>query len=76
MPVELPDLTPVDFHAREHVNSVVDKVEVDTTDVVMECIPDASKRFNNPTVCTIPHSILKWARLSCQAEGGRFENLL
>jgi len=76
LPAELPDLTPVDFHARKHVNSVVDEVEVDTTDVVMRCISDASRRFNNPKVCTIPHSILKRARLSCQAEVGHFENLL
>jgi hypothetical protein len=58
----LPDLTPVDFHVREHVNSVVDEVKVDTTDVVMECISDDSRRLNVPAVCTIPHSILKRAR--------------
>jgi hypothetical protein len=76
LPVEIPDLTPVDFHAREHVNSVVNEVEVDTTDVVMECIPEASRRFNIPTVCTILHSNLNRARLKCQAEVGHFENLL
>jgi hypothetical protein len=74
--VELPDLTPVDFHARKHVNSMVDEDKVDTTDVVMECIPDDSRRLNIPTVCTTPHSILKGARLSSQAETGHFENLL
>jgi hypothetical protein len=72
----LPDLTPVDFHAREHVNSVTGEVKVDTTDVVMECLPEASRRLNIPTVCTILHSILKWARLCSQTEVGHFENLL
>jgi hypothetical protein len=76
LPVELPDLTPVDFHAREHMNSVVYGVKVDMTDVVMECIPDASRRLNIPTVYIIPHSILKMARLCSQAEVGHFENLL
>jgi len=76
LPAELPDLTPVDFHAREHVNSVVDGVKVDTTDAVMDCIPDASRHLNIPTVYIIPHSILKRARLCSQAEVGHFENLL
>ena len=68
LPVELPDRTPVDFHARKHVKSVGDEVIVD--------IPDASRRLNIRRVCTIPHSIPKSGRLCSQAEVGHFKNLL
>jgi hypothetical protein len=75
-PARSPDLNPLDFFLWGHVKNVVYKQPIYTEEQLRGCIQEAFATITSEMVINSKRSLLRWARLCLQMNGGHFEHLL